>query len=35
MTFSPYVNTVKRRDVTPIKSGIRYEQYTRHKKKKH
>ena len=34
MTFSPYVNTVKRRDVTPVKYNIRYEQYTRHKKKK-
>ena len=32
MTFSPYINTIKRRDVTPIKSSIRYEQYTRHKK---
>ena len=35
MTFSPYVNNVKRRDVTPVKPGTRYEEYTRHKKKKH
>jgi len=34
MTFSPYRNTFKRRDVTPVKPDVKYEQYTRHKKEK-
>ena len=34
MNFSPYDNNIKRRDITPIKSGTIYEQYTRHKKNK-
>ena len=32
MTFSPYKNNFRRRDVTPVKEGTKYEQYTRHKK---
>ena len=32
MTFSPYKNTFRRRDVTPIKKGTKFEQYLRHKK---
>ena len=32
MTFSPYKNNFRRRNVTPVKQGIKYEQYTRHKK---
>ena len=34
MTFSPYRNTIKRKDVTPVKPDVKYEQYTRHKKEK-
>jgi hypothetical protein len=34
MNFSPYDSTIKRRDVTPIKEGTIYEQYTRHKRSK-
>ena len=33
MNFSPY-NNIRRRDVTPVKPGTKYEQYTRHKKEK-
>ena len=32
MTFSPYKNNFRRRNVTPVKQGVKYEQYTRHKK---
>ena len=32
MTFSPYKNTFRRRDVTPMKEGTKFEQYLRHKK---
>ena len=34
MTFSPYRNTIRRRDVTPVKNNVKYEQYTRHKKER-
>ncbi len=32
MTYSPYKQGYKRKDVTPIKKDIVYEEYTRHKK---
>ena len=34
MNFSPYDPNIKRREVTPIKEGTIYEQYTRHKRSK-
>jgi hypothetical protein len=34
MNFSPYDPNIKRRDVTPVKEGTIYEEYTRHKMSK-
>ena len=32
MTYSPYKNGIKRRNITPVKPGVKYEEYLRHKK---
>ena len=32
MTYSPYNKNIKRRNVTPVKAGTKYEEYLRHKK---
>ena len=32
MTYSPYNKNIKRRNVTPVKPGTKYEEYLRHKK---
>ena len=32
MTYSPYNKEIKRRNITPVKPGTKYEEYLRHKK---